>query len=102
MIAELPLPGNFPYKELPPPSPVDFIAVSEDCVQCGTCAQVCPTEAIEPEDGTKTDPAKCIKCCACIKACPEGARSMKPSPVADKARQLSETCTARKESELYL
>lgn len=41
------------------------------CDDCGTCADVCPTEAIAISDLHHTDPAKCIKCCACVKACPQ-------------------------------
>lgn len=62
------------------------------CVGCGTCVDVCPTEAltraVDPEfmdqihhadmtPETKVarilyDPAKCVLCDACIKTCPHG------------------------------
>lgn len=45
------------------------------CNGCGTCADVCPTGAID--SGTyEVDASKCIKCCACVKACPAGARTL--------------------------
>jgi ferredoxin len=44
------------------------------CVSCGTCAGVCPAQAISPKDGKFwIDPAKCISCGACAKICPIGA-----------------------------
>jgi ferredoxin len=100
--AGLTVPGESPYKELPSLPPIDFIAVSEACTQCGICADDCPMEAIPVEDGTKTDKDKCIKCCACIKVCPEGARAMAPAPMVEKAKFLSENFAARKEPELFL
>ena len=46
------------------------------CTSCGSCANVCPTGAIDENRPVYTDPEKCIKCCACVKNCPEGARSL--------------------------
>lgn len=41
------------------------------CNQCGTCASVCPVEAISEKDGVYTiDPDKCTGCGACVEACP--------------------------------
>lgn len=43
------------------------------CNQCGTCAEVCPEEAIF-KDGDRylIDAAKCTLCEACVNACPQG------------------------------
>ena len=43
------------------------------CVQCGTCADVCPVEAIlRNEDGAYyIDAEECIACGDCIEVCPE-------------------------------
>lgn len=62
------------------------------CDDCGTCADVCPTEAITIADLHNADPAKCIKCCACVKACPQNARTL----VTPFARPLSENFSKRK------
>lgn len=57
-------------------APAKIIPIVDEalCISCGYCAQVCPTEAIDESNPTKTDPEKCIKCCACVKFCPENAR----------------------------
>ncbi|MDE6778199.1 MAG: 4Fe-4S binding protein [Alistipes sp.] len=48
-------------------------ADAELCSGCGSCAEVCPAEAVI--SGTETDAERCIRCCACVKACPSGART---------------------------
>lgn len=52
-----------------------MVQKKEDCCGCGTCALVCPTNAIsmEPEElgclYPKIDSSKCIHCHACEKVC---------------------------------
>jgi ferredoxin len=48
--------------------------ISDECIGCGACAAVCPTEAIS-ESGDKyvIDKEKCIECGACEGECPVGA-----------------------------
>ena len=43
---------------------------SSKCSGCGTCAQECPTEAIDPGDPQHTDKSKCISCMRCVSMCP--------------------------------
>lgn len=68
------------------------------CTECGTCAEVCPTQAISADTPTETDTTRCIKCCACVKECPTGARTF-PSPFAP---LLAENFATRKENKTLL
>lgn len=56
------MPGKRPYKEYKG-IPV-YPTSSSKCSGCGTCAQECPTEAIDPGDPQHTDKSKCISCMA--------------------------------------
>jgi len=81
---------------------VDFIAVSDECVQCGTCAKGCPVGAIDPENSRVIDTENCITCCACIKHCPKHARTIKPGLVREASLRLYTLYNERKEPEYYL
>jgi ferredoxin/flavodoxin len=65
------IPGSRPYR-MPfrggtkPYSPV----VNDKCINCGSCANVCPVGAISREDYHIIDAQKCLKCRACARACP--------------------------------
>ena len=44
---------------------------------CGTCAEVCPVEAIKIEDDkAQVDEEECVDCGTCVEECPEGALSL--------------------------
>jgi ferredoxin len=109
-IPDVPVPGCHPYRG-EPCAPyrrdskfwnVDFIAVSDDCVQCGICAEVCPVGAIDPENSSKIDTEKCITCCACIKNCPNQGRTIKPGMVRDAAVRIRTLYKERKEPEFFV
>lgn len=54
------------------PAPGDFQVTV--CTQCGACADVCPTGAIQEKDGVYIlNREECIGCQACVEACPEHA-----------------------------
>jgi len=45
--------------------------ISDECISCGTCVDVCPSEAIsEGEEKYVIDPDTCIDCGACVEECP--------------------------------
>ena len=94
------VPGHRPYRERLPRLSVDFVAVGDACVQCGSCAEICPAGAIHPEDSSSVQQDGCIYCCACIKSCPQSARTMQA--LKDVARRLSEQYRARKEPQLFV
>ena len=109
-VSEVTLPGCHPYRG-EPCHPyrrdskfwnVDFIAVSDECVQCGICAEVCPVGAVDPEHSSKIDTEKCITCCSCIKFCPNQARTIKPGMVRDAALRVSTLYKERREPECFI
>ncbi len=101
-LKDIRVPGSYPYEGVTKLWDVDFIDVSNGCVQCGACAQVCPVGAVDPEASPPIDLEKCITCCACIKACPQGARTMKKGPVMDAALRLNSLCQEPKEPAFFL
>lgn len=101
-IAEIEVPGCFPYRGDTTLWSVDFIAVDEKCGQCGSCAERCPVGAIDFDNSASIDQVRCITCCACIKHCPKNAKSMKNGLVKDVSVSLSGKCKERKEPEYYL
>lgn len=96
-ISDINIPGNYPYGGITELWSVDFIAISNDCTQCGICAEGCPVGAIDSENSNLIDKEKCITCCACIKNCPQKARTMKNSLVKDAAMRLNKLYKERKE-----
>ena len=85
-----------PYKNTP------FVPAETDgCVNCGTCAEACPTEAIG-NTPDKIDPVRCIKCMRCVAVCPTGARKLDEKIYEALRERLAAVCGTRKENELFL
>lgn len=47
--------------------------INDNCVACGTCAPVCPVEAISEGEKYSIDPDTCIECGSCAAVCPSDA-----------------------------
>ena len=101
-ISDINIPGNYPYGGITKLWNVDFIAVSNECLQCGVCAEGCPVGAIGSENSKLIDMEKCNTCCACIKNCPQKARTMKLGLVKDAAMRLNKLYKERKEPVFFL
>ncbi len=44
--------------------------ITDDCISCGACADVCPVSAISEGDGKYVINEDCISCGACADTCP--------------------------------
>jgi len=100
-IPALQVPGNHPYRERTQRQPISPLTREDVCTKCGQCATVCPTGAVTVGDTVTTDPAACIICFACVKDCPSGARHLEDAGIEKAAKRLSETCSGRKEPEIF-
>lgn len=50
--------------------------ISDECVMCGSCIDVCEAEAISEGDPQYViDPEKCTDCGKCVEECPSEAIS---------------------------
>ena len=100
--ADLEVPGNYPYKaEGAKPMAVSPVTDEDACTLCGTCAEVCPAAVISLDTSVSTLTEQCIRCSVCIKECPEDARSWDDGGMQKLINWLRETCSARKEPEVF-
>ena len=53
--------------------------VSNLCVACGYCQEVCPTSAVKLDETAKIETKKCIECFCCYEVCPQSAIELKRS-----------------------
>ena len=52
--------------------PAPGVYTPQVCTQCGTCAEVCPEDAIVEESGVYVlNEENCVLCMQCVEACPE-------------------------------
>jgi len=101
-IPDVSVPGVFPYGGVTKLWDVDFIAVNDQCSQCGVCAEICPVGAIDSQNSAMINLEKCITCCACLKRCPQKARTIKPGPVEDASNRLNSLYKEPQKPEYFL
>lgn len=95
------VPGNRPYKpEMNMPvTPISL----PSCTMCGTCAAVCPTDAISVANGAViTDAKKCILCMACTHICAKHARILPPPLQQQLDQKLGALKNVRNKNEMFL
>ena len=95
------VPGNRPYRD---GMKVTSAPISlPECICCGHCADICPTEAISVS-GNKvtTDIGKCILCMSCTAKCPSHSRVPAPAHQAGLAERLGAFKGIRRENEFYI
>lgn len=60
----------------------NFYVLTDKCVGCGTCADVCPTNTIRMVNGVPVwEGDACTQCLACLNRCPQGASQYGKSTV---------------------
>lgn len=102
-LSELYIPGKNPYKERKPlPVAVHPETDNNLCNICGTCVDVCPTNAITIQETVVTNGELCIWCCACVKHCHNGARIFDNPTINAVQEKLFFNCSERKEPIYFL
>ncbi len=74
--------------------------VTDECMQCGVCAALCPMGSIDPTDAANV-PGICIKCHACVRECPVGARYFDDEAFLSHKAMLERDFTRRAESKWF-
>lgn len=91
--------GNRPYK--PHGQYPIFPTVSGSCNKCGKCAQLCPSQAIPPQNPETTDTNICFSCGRCLVICPKQARTFEGDFYHDKLDFFLKSYSDRKNPELF-
>lgn len=74
---------------------------SEECDNCGLCANLCPMGSISPDDCSSIT-GICIKCGACIKKCPNGAKCFDDADYLHHKHQIERDYQRRAENKMFL
>lgn len=96
---DLPVPGNFPYRDIGA-----FLKpeTTETCIRCGVCADMCPAGAIPMDEPSATDLNRCISCVRCISICPMQARRLNPAMLEAVNTRIGNALSGRKSNDLFL
>ena len=99
-LGDMKVPGS---GELPPYKRVPFCPMpTDECTQCGQCAELCPVGAISAEDVTKVDASRCIACGRCVVVCPVGGRRFGGEAYAAASAHFVAAFSARREPEWFV
>lgn len=93
--------GNRPYREVGT-SHIVPILVDEECNGCGTCVELCPFTAINPEDPFVTNYERCQTCGRCIVVCPLQVRHFSGPFFEMAGQKFAVALAARKEPEVFM
>lgn len=94
----LALPGNRPYRA---GNTGPFPTADEQCTDCGTCQELCPTDAISADNLRSVNKEACISCMRCLSVCPTKARNIGPVEIMV-TEKLKTLCATRKSNELFV
>ena len=97
----LQLPGNRPYKQLPPVFP-SKPKLTDACIKCGICVNACPVQAIPADLSESMDEATCISCMRCEAVCPVKARKLAQPVIDFLTEKLNAGAQGYKENQLFL
>lgn len=93
------VPGNRPYKKA---GSAMVPKANSTCTSCGSCANSCPSKAIDVSNPRSTDKSKCIGCMRCISICPVKARGISPVMAKVAGLALKKACSVPKGNELFI
>ncbi len=79
-----------------------ILETSKLCINCGKCAKLCPTEAIDKINSEKIDTEKCISCMRCVAVCPQSAKKIKETAVKSISDMLKKVCINDRKNELFI
>ena len=98
---------KFPFLELPGKPDAVFKKSglyptgNDSCTSCGTCIDLCPTNAISFENPQNTDAELCTACGRCLVVCPSGSRAFRGELYDTWMARFEANFTSRREPEVF-